>query len=552
MPRWFPIATRLAFLLLALLTSVYCLLAYIPDTYFAFIQAPFQPWLVELIQSHAYLLSAVLVGLTLTLLAEYRTGQSRRMALQFIIFHAAVAILFLVRRPFSHLGNNSLSFLWSVAALFPVLWIGILDHAAHWEVQAIRTQNPPRQVPFRLALSAAIGIGLLYPGSAWLRYTLAGRPVNLVSADFMAWGWALLVHILFAIFAICLFNLVCALALRTRGRELARFLLSTFLVATAVGLIFQRVLLASLPFTGLAATIYSGIIALALVLFFGGLWRHQRKFVDHRPARNAIQSWREAPGTQNALLALVLLGSIYTVPALIGVLDWNSVLAKLWAAILWICVLVVLGRMWSSRVHIDYPVWLLLVLGMGSFGMYRLLQTDSLWPQPLKAQEATLANALGRHASFDASYQAVRDLWTISDEKPCDSLCEFLKEQTGIPPFIAVQPVNVKLVDPLTPAPGPKPNIFIFVVDSLRRDYVSPYNPAVQFTPRIGEFAAESVVMHNSFTRYAGTTLSEPAIWAGSLLLHKHYVQPFHPMNNLEKLLDADGYDRFVSVDTVL
>ncbi len=35
-------------------------------------------------------------------------------------------------------------------------------------------------------------------------------------------------------------------------------------------------------------------------------------------------------------------------------------------------------------------------------------------------------------------------------------------------------------------------------------------------------------------------------------MLHKHYVRPFHPMNNLEKLVQADGYDRFVTVDTVL
>src|SRR5262249_42764396 len=111
---------------------------------------------------------------------------------------------------------------------------------------------------------------------------------------------------------------------------------------------------------------------------------------------------------------------------------------------------------------------------------------------------------------------------------------------------------GVNLVDHLSATPGPKPNIFIFVVDSLRPDYLSPYNSAVTFTPEIGEFAAESTILQNSFTRYAGTTLSEPAIWAGAMLLHKHYVQPFHAVNGLEKLLDADGYQRFISVDTVL
>jgi arylsulfatase A-like enzyme len=126
----------------------------------------------------------------------------------------------------------------------------------------------------------------------------------------------------------------------------------------------------------------------------------------------------------------------------------------------------------------------------------------------------------------------------------------FLTEQTAIAG--TVQPVDVKVVADLHPTTAPKPNIFIIVVDSLRRDYLSPYNPAVTFTPNIAQFASESAVMRNSFTRYAGTTLSEPAIWAGTMMLNKHYVQPFSPMNNLEKLVETDGYDQFVTVDTVL
>jgi hypothetical protein len=34
--------------------------------------------------------------------------------------------------------------------------------------------------------------------------------------------------------------------------------------------------------------------------------------------------------------------------------------------------------------------------------------------------------------------------------------------------------------------------------------------------------------------------------------VHQQYVQPFHPMNALEKLLDANGYRRFIGLDSIL
>ena len=36
------------------------------------------------------------------------------------------------------------------------------------------------------------------------------------------------------------------------------------------------------------------------------------------------------------------------------------------------------------------------------------------------------------------------------------------------------------------------------------------------------------------------------------MLLHKQYIQPFHSINSLEKLIEADHYQPFISVDTVL
>jgi hypothetical protein len=42
-----------------------------------------------------------------------------------------------------------------------------------------------------------------------------------------------------------------------------------------------------------------------------------------------------------------------------------------------------------------------------------------------------------------------------------------------------------------------------------------------------------------------------PAIWSGSMILHKEYVQPFQPMNALEKLIQVNGYRPVMSMDHI-
>jgi len=86
----------------------------------------------------------------------------------------------------------------------------------------------------------------------------------------------------------------------------------------------------------------------------------------------------------------------------------------------------------------------------------------------------------------------------------------------------------------------------------LRPDYLGAYNPKADFTPNLDEFARDSVVMRNAFTPYSGTTLAEPSIWTGMLLLHAHYVHPFENVNTLERLLKTDGYQMILSYDSVL
>src|SRR5205807_3261573 len=132
----------------------------------------------------------------------------------------------------------------------------------------------------------------------------------------------------------------------------------------------------------------------------------------------------------------------------------------------------------------------------------------------------------------------------------CEELCLTLRQYTNI--RHAAAKTELSLVAQLTTTLEKRPNIFIIVIDSLRPDYLGAYNPEVRFTPNLDSFARESVVMRHAYTQYAGTTLSEPAIWSGALLLHSHYMQPFAKVNSLEKLLLTDRYRMIVSYDSVL
>ena len=184
-PKWFAVVVRLAFVAFMLLTSIYCVLAYLPDTYFAFVQAPFQWWLPLFVRFHPYLYAVLFSLLTFALWTEQRRGLSRRFALEFIFFHAAVAVFFFVVRPFALIGNNSISYLWGLVLLAPIVWLGLTDYVTSWRAHFCEASLPQSPLPIAASWIAGMAVGLLYPGLAFLRYAASGRAVHLQPTDLL-------------------------------------------------------------------------------------------------------------------------------------------------------------------------------------------------------------------------------------------------------------------------------------------------------------------------------------------------------------------------------
>jgi hypothetical protein len=229
--------------------------------------------------------------------------------------------------------------------------------------------------------------------------------------------------------------------------------------------------------------------------------------------------------------------------AAVSHLDWNFLLQKLTVLLVWMAAFALVSRLGPAEAKAQYVrpgFGRTYIVPLLIFGLYH----------GFVSLEARNARATATYAALDPSYRLVRDARTARSAETAEYYA-FLRSHTLIPPG-DVPPLDVDLVKPLAPAAGRPPDIYLLIVDSLRRDYLSPYNPQVTFTPAIGSFASESYVFDRAFTRYAGTALSMASIWAGGMVPHMLEVASFERRNTLLKLLTANRYARMMNVDHII
>ena len=226
--------------------------------------------------------------------------------------------------------------------------------------------------------------------------------------------------------------------------------------------------------------------------------------------------------------------------------DWNFVLARTGAVIVWVLALsagiAVTHRMTTARAALASTALARTTLAFATAGA---ILAGHVW-LPGAAQVQT-------SAALDPGARWLGELLERADRPVRGTdIVDLLHARTNIPRGTAIAPVDVSFA-PLTGEPSPqRPHIFVFVVDSLRRDYLSPYNAKVAFTPSIAALAEDSLVFRNAFTQYGATGLSVPSLWVGGPILHKQYVTPFAPMNSLDKLLTHERYTQLIGMDNIM
>lgn len=526
------------------LTSVYCLLAFLPYTYVALIKSPAYAWMPWFTHHQAGLYWLALLALAVAIRPTWRPAWKKREGA--LLFGAlALAGICLAARPFlPGLQNNWAAYRWSLLALLPLLSVAAADLRENWPEDS----NPEdsRSLSYPNAVWVAIAIALLYAASVQVRDYAGNQSLKLDSAQAELTAWSVVSHVLVALIVLSLLNLIYIATRRMRRPDGLRIALFGALTALTLGIVVDRFLGSALTFEGWPAHLYAGLLAVSLTLFLGSLVL-PFLFKANAPAADEAAPFRFRPVPVIVAAGFSLL--VVALPTLIGAGDWDGVIQSTFSIFFWITLSVCayLLRPRRSNYSLAAVLAVLLLAGIG----YKALQmTEIFWARPLGSTDDEVARTLENYAAQDASFALAHHILGNARGAPCGDLCRILREYTNIRD--AEAKIDLRLVDPLVPTTANRPNIFIFVIDSMRPDYLGTYNPQADFTPNIDAFARDHIVVHNVYTQYAGTSLSEPAIWAGAALLHAHYMQPFAKVNSLEKLARVDGYQMVVSYDEVL
>lgn len=544
------VLARLVVAVFVVLTAGYCLLAYIPFTYHQVHLGGLLPWLSAFAQVHPYLYWVAFLAAAGTL-PSLRERRTRFSSVLFLVFYAAIGLWLIYRPLLSRLENNLQSLFWCVAALTPLLWLALLD----WRAQIPRLKWAKSQAAetrrlFRVCLFAAVYVWVFSAILTVARYGVMANTGLGARQWVLALAGSLLGHaiVFTAIFLALNFTGAVAGVVSKSPVVHAVFYAAVGIVLLALGL--KSIAFVPLSFSGPLATLVAAAVAVSVVTFLSGisvrLYRPEQGEIESPLA--LLLSSRPLRSFSLTVQAVVLLaGSAVAAWLLVTVStsDWEYLIQKL-----------LVLALWASGFAFFYSISSPARRGGDGFVIAAAIVV-SLYVGLMTLQPRWTINgqsqALEDYANYDVGFRLVRNV--LSPPKTVaadDSLYTFLVNNTNIPRSIHTDPVDINLVGKLVATPGPKPNIFIFVIDSLRRDYLSTYNPEVTFTSNIDAFARESAVAQNAFTRYTGTGLSEPSIWTGALLLHKQYITPFYPMNSLQKLLEFEQYQRFITKDEIL
>jgi hypothetical protein len=522
------------------LTAVFAWLISVPFAYQNFIKPRLLPDFVAFAESHGWLALLLWPIGWLALRSALAHPRSRAVARGLLGLWGLAAVILPFTPTLASLPTDTRSTFVCLAALAFPLGCAVADFR-----RAGPLQEPPpgdRTGLDAVAVVAAAGaVFALYSGLALARGEISAEGVGASALTHLVTAGALLLG---------LTALRAMAALRERP-VYAEFWLTTMVLSTALGRVMSGQVVPALS-VGSASRWIAGVAmaaTLALVL----------------AARGRVASTALGDGVLTALSGVIpvrlarlppwpwlmwlplVAGIAWGGTAVSRVMDWNFLVLTMSVLIVWLLALgsalAALRAVTAARADVWSPTPGVLASCAAVLGVYVLLV-----PAPTQAGTPTPVDTW---TVSDPSFRTLRD--ALRPPAPADAgFYPFLQRHTNLGSDVAVRAFDIRHA-PLTGGPAPyRPHIFLIVIDSLRRDYLSPYNAAVTFTPQIGRFASENLVFQHTFTRYGATGLSVPSIWVGGLVPHQQYPQPFAPFNALHALLAHEQYETWLSWDNVV
>ena len=535
------IAARAALVTFCWMTTVYAFIASSAFAYLQFIKPRVFRWVGTFSDWHPAL-SWIWYGLlVLYLWPELRTrSRAGQLAKGLVACAGGLVVANTLGSIVPRLADGNASIVAGIVALVPLLWLAAIDHAAGWvHLTAWSGASDERdweQQDGRL-FAACIGTAVLLTGgyAVLASVSIAGafEPDLLTSGLAVGTLSSLLGHLLVAGTAFA----ALALSMRLGGTSTRRqYLLLLVGVAMVLSVVFARFVGDPMGLRGSGATAAALAIGVSIAATWGGMRLRAQGHADQR-LTSGLDVFLSAPSAHQKYRLIVPLVAVLPLAwgfeLVASRIDWDFALLKTGVIVVWLLTFALVYRAAPLRRVATAVAILPFALAIAAYAAWH----------PSDVQQ----HARERYAVHNPSFRVTDAL--LHERPKSRSFDRYLRANTGLTD-VSVKPVSIDFASPPAPAVE-RPHIFLFVIDSLRADYLSPYNREVHFTPRIGAFAAENVTFLNAFTRYGGTGLSMPALWAGSVLAHKQYVLPFTSMNTLEKLVDANGYRRIQTHDHI-
>ena len=545
---WAKLLLRLCSGTYFVLTSLYCLLAFLPYTYCAFIKAPPYPWMPWFTHHQAALYWLAALAAVVANWEVKQSWQQKNRSFLVGVGVSTLAGIYLTARPFlSTLQSNRAAYVWSLVALLPVVALSMWRSSRPSPEQDSNSATAPL-LRYPTGMLVALMVSAVYFAGARVRVYSESHSFAMHYADLEIALWSLLSHLALAVAVLSLLNLIFLAASRTRKPRLTRRLLVASASVLCLSIVLTRFLDNAMSFDGLGAWIYAAVLSISLTL-----WAFSMvvPFLDRpRAHADSVPQLSRAATIATWVGMMIFVALAMASRRLIGGEDWNGFVGSTWALVFWVAMSLCLYRLRPERANYSFTI-VLGVLLCSAFAYKGLQVTEIFWAKPLGSTDDEISLHLEEYGERDASFQLAHHVLGNGRRQECGDLCRILREYTNIRDAHITQ--GVQLVDHLSPTTSERPNIFLFVIDSMRPDYLGVYNPEhVDYTPNLDALAKDSIVFHNAWTHYSGTSLSEPGIWSGALLLHAHFSQPFDEVNSLRTLARTDGYQLVASYDTVL
>ncbi len=548
---WAIATARVVHALFFLIATTYALLTYHPFAYQQFIRPHLIAALSSFVTWHHlwYWLVLLVTALTLAPAPAARRAARLYLALAFLF-----GVVLTVRPILPRVENNWTGLVLAFGFLVPPIWLAAIDHLSTRSLAGSGYSSETRVL--RSGVAAAALVWMFQTLAAPLRWNRLGELAVNWSALLFGAATSLVLHV--ALFtAVCLLVILLTRLVRAVGWPYSiEYAALGALGWSFVALVCHRLVFAPIAFEGPAALALAGAVSLTLLAVWSAVAR-RLVMARARPV-TAAEAWlAPIPGASSPWPAVIagtiaLLAILNVALERAATFDWDFLVQNLIVVLLWLLVFALAHRaMPHGRTEAGWRGPLLLAASIAALGTLGR-PAASVAELTIHASGGTFVPefALDGFAALDPSYRLIRRGFATA-QRDAAAFHAYLRENTAIE-HVELAPVHVEFAEPLSATPGPKPHIFLFVIDSLRRDYLHAYNPSVTFTPSFDRLARESFVFERAFTRYGGTGLSVPALWAGGLLIHQQYVKPFGPMNALHRLLVAEGYEPMIGLDSIM